>query len=52
MVKFGLKLNENRASDYPPDAYLEYDALKDIIKDLGRTKLAKWVAYSGSARWR
>jgi hypothetical protein len=41
MVKFGLKLNENRASDYPPDAYLEYDALKDIIKDLGRTKLAK-----------
>ncbi len=41
MVKFGDKLNEKRASEYPPDAYLEYDALKVIIKDLGRTQAAK-----------
>ena len=41
MVKFGLKLSENRAAEYPPDAYLEYDALKEIIKDLSRTKLAQ-----------
>jgi hypothetical protein len=41
MVKFGLKLMENRASDYPPDVYVDYDKLKSIIKELALKKLAK-----------
>ena len=34
MVKFGLKLMENRASDYPPDVYMDYEKLKNFIKEL------------------
>ena len=34
MVKFGLRLAENRSSDYPSDAYLDYDKLKKIINEL------------------
>ncbi|KAL3810985.1 hypothetical protein ACHAXA_008571 [Cyclostephanos tholiformis] len=41
MVKFGLKLMENRAADYPPDVYVDYDKLKSIIKELALKKLAK-----------
>ena len=43
MVKFGLRLAENRASEYPPDAYMDYDKLKEIIKELAGKKLARWV---------
>jgi SPX domain protein involved in polyphosphate accumulation len=41
MVKFGLKLMENRAEDYPPDVYMDYDKLKAIIKELVSKKLAR-----------
>jgi len=43
MVKFGLRLAENRSSDYPPDAYLDYDKLKTIINELAGKKLARYV---------
>ena len=43
MVKFGLRLAENRSSDYPPDAYLDYDKLKKIINELAGKKLARYV---------
>lgn len=41
MVKFGQQLTENRASVYPPDAYIDYEKLKTIIKQLGKKKLAR-----------
>eukprot|EP00578_Thalassiosira_sp_NH16_P025866 CAMPEP_0181087768 /NCGR_PEP_ID=MMETSP1071-20121207/6443_1 /TAXON_ID=35127 /ORGANISM="Thalassiosira sp., Strain NH16" /LENGTH=741 /DNA_ID=CAMNT_0023169667 /DNA_START=113 /DNA_END=2338 /DNA_ORIENTATION=- len=41
MVKFGLRLAENRAPEYPPDAYMDYDKLKEIIKELAGKKLAR-----------
>ena len=41
MVRFGLKLVENRAADYPPDVYMNYDKLKNIIKELASNKLAR-----------
>lgn len=41
MVKFGLRMRENRAPSYPPEAYMDYDRLKDIIKELARKKLAR-----------
>jgi len=41
MVKFGLKLMENRASDYPPDVYMDYEKLKNFIKELASKKLAR-----------
>jgi hypothetical protein len=41
MVKFGLKLMENRSGDYPPDVYMDYDKLKNIIKELASKKLAR-----------
>jgi hypothetical protein len=40
MVKFGLKLMENRAADYPPDVYMDYEKLKNFIKELASKKLA------------
>lgn len=41
MVKFGLRLAENRATEYPPAAYVDYDGLKLIIKELAGKKLAR-----------
>ena len=41
MVKFGLKLMENRAADYPPDVYMDYEKLKNFIKELASKKLAR-----------
>jgi len=41
MVKFGLRLSENRAPEYPPEAYMDYDKLKEIIHDLKKKKLAR-----------
>lgn len=41
MVKFGLRLMENRAPEYPPEAYMDYDKLKEIIKELAGKKLAR-----------
>mmetsp|Transcript_5442 Transcript_5442/g.12397 ORF Transcript_5442/g.12397 Transcript_5442/m.12397 type:complete len:755 (-) Transcript_5442:123-2387(-) len=41
MVKFGLRLAENRASEYPPDSYMDYDKLKEIIKEVAGKKLAR-----------
>lgn len=41
MVKFGLRLAENRAPEYPPEAYVDYDKLKGIIHALSRNKLAR-----------
>jgi len=40
MVKFGERLSQNRAPEYPPEAYMDYDKLKEIIRDLGKKKLA------------
>eukprot|EP01082_Thalassiosira_pseudonana_P005159 g4708.t1.1.5e174189 g4708 g4708.t1 contig16:117889-120802(-) len=40
MVKFGLRLDQNKASDYPPDAYVDYAKLKEIIHVLSKKKLA------------
>ncbi|KAL7472453.1 hypothetical protein ACHAXS_012788 [Conticribra weissflogii] len=40
MVKFGERLSQNRAPEYPPEAYMDYDRLKEIIHDLGKKKLA------------
>ena len=45
MVKFGLRLAENRSSDYPSDAYLDYDKLKKIINELAGKKLARYVSF-------
>ena len=45
MVKFGRRMTANRSPQYPPDAYMDYDKLKDIIKELGKKKLARWVLY-------
>ena len=47
MVKFGRRMTANRSPQYPPDAYMDYDKLKDIIKELGKKKLARWVLYQG-----
>lgn len=44
MVKFGLRLSQNRAAEYPPEAYMDYDKLKEIIHDLKKKKLARWVS--------
>lgn len=33
-MKFGAHLRENIASEYGPDAYLAYDRLDDIIREL------------------
>ena len=41
MVKFGLRLAENRAAEYPPSAYMDYDGLKRIILELAGKKLAR-----------
>lgn len=41
MVKFGLRLRDNRAPSYPQEAYMDYDRLKEIIKELAGKKLAK-----------
>jgi ABC-type Fe3+/spermidine/putrescine transport system ATPase subunit len=41
MVKFGLRLSQNRAAEYPPEAYMDYDKLKEIIHDLKKKKLAR-----------
>lgn len=41
MVKFGLRLSENRSSSYPPEAYMNYDKLKEIINELAGKKLAR-----------
>mmetsp|Transcript_15229 Transcript_15229/g.33224 ORF Transcript_15229/g.33224 Transcript_15229/m.33224 type:complete len:743 (+) Transcript_15229:514-2742(+) len=41
MVKFGLRLAKNRAPEYSPDAYMDYDGLKEIIKELAGQKLAR-----------
>lgn len=41
MVKFGLRLAENRASEYPSDAYMDYDKLKEIISQVAGKKLAR-----------
>ena len=41
MVKFGLRLSENRAPEYPPDAYMDYSGLKEIIKVLAGKQLAR-----------
>jgi hypothetical protein len=41
MVKFGLRLSQNRAPEYPPEAYMDYDKLKEIIHDLKKKKLAR-----------
>ena len=43
MVKFGLQLRQNRAPEYPPEAYMDYDKLKEIIKELAGKKLARYV---------
>lgn len=43
MVKFGLRLDQNKSTDYPPDAYVDYDKLKEIIHVLAKKKLAGWV---------
>ena len=41
MVKFGLRLKENHAPEYPPEAYVDYDKLKEIIHVLAKKKLAR-----------
>jgi hypothetical protein len=41
MVKFGLRLSQNRAPEYPPEVYMDYDKLKEIIHDLKKKKLAR-----------
>ncbi|KAL7501630.1 hypothetical protein ACHAWT_010646 [Skeletonema menzelii] len=41
MVKFGLRLSQNRAPEYPPEAYMDYDKLKEIIHDLKKKQLAR-----------
>mmetsp|Transcript_3126 Transcript_3126/g.5136 ORF Transcript_3126/g.5136 Transcript_3126/m.5136 type:complete len:748 (-) Transcript_3126:127-2370(-) len=41
MVKFGLRLSQNRAPEYPPEAYMDYDKLKEIIHELKKKKLAR-----------
>lgn len=40
MVKFGIRLDQNKSSDYPPEAYVDYAKLKDIIHVLAKKKLA------------
>ena len=40
MVKFGLRLDSNKATDYPPDVYVDYNRLKEIIHVLAEKKLA------------
>ncbi len=40
MVKLGLKLMENRASDYL-GVYMDYKKLKNFIKELASKKLAR-----------
>ena len=45
MVKFGLRLSENRSSSYPPEAYMNYDKLKEIINELAGKKLARYVSF-------
>ena len=47
MVKFGLQLRQNRAPEYPPEAYMDYDKLKEIIKELAGKKLARYVRGMG-----
>lgn len=46
MVKFGLRLDQNKSNEYPSDAYVDYDKLKEIIHVLAKKKLAGWV-YNG-----
>mmetsp|Transcript_16378 Transcript_16378/g.34545 ORF Transcript_16378/g.34545 Transcript_16378/m.34545 type:complete len:161 (+) Transcript_16378:56-538(+) len=41
MVEFGRRLAENRAPEYPPDAYMDYDRLKEIIEVMKGKKLAR-----------
>ena len=45
MVKFGLRLDQNKSIDYPPEAYVDYDKLKEIIHVLAKKKLAGWVFF-------
>lgn len=40
MVKFGLRLDQNKSNEYPSDAYVDYDKLKEIIHVLAKKKLA------------
>ena len=40
MVKFGLRLEKNKSADFPPEAYVDYDKLKEIIHVLAKKKLA------------
>jgi len=42
MVEFGRRLAENRSPEYSPDAYMDYDRLKEIIKVVKGKKLARY----------
>jgi SPX domain protein involved in polyphosphate accumulation len=40
-MKFGAHLRENIAPEYGPDAYIAYDRLDDIIRELSSRTPAK-----------
>jgi len=43
MVKFGRRLDQNKSPDYPAEAYVDYQNLKDTIHVLAKKKMAGWV---------
>ena len=40
MVKFGRRLDQNKSPDYPAEAYVDYQNLKDTIHVLAKKKMA------------